>query len=206
MAYKRHRISFAWQNDGVSDKSHVAVRAYNFVGNTYRYDAFRGTGRSSQSRLSLNYDFQLFQRDKKTSVFISTSLGLCYRAGPKGIGPVGSIGSGGNLAPNKAITVNTSSFTDVAKYVVNFGAGIGVDLYAKKYYLFTLSANFTYSNSNLYFTERTVSVFNNTSTQDYNFKTKALCSGIYFGISRRFQFYPWKPIKDYPIWESISLL
>jgi len=206
LSIKRHQFHLGIQSDGVSSKYSIYFTSYDNVLNTYRPNSLSGTGKTPQSRASLNYDFYLLKKERKTNLYITTSLGLCFRAGPRGVGSVGTLGSSGNLSTTKILQLVSASFTDVPKYVFNFGGGLGTDIFYKKYYLLTLTAGFTYSKRNLYFTENTINVIDNSSSEKYVFKTVDNCSSIYFGISRRFQIFPWKPIKNTPIWKELHPL
>ena len=204
LSIKRHTFHFAIQTDGVSSNYSIYFNSYDNILNTYRPNSLSGTGKIPQSRASLNYDFYFLKKERKTNLYITSSLGLCFRAGPRGVGSVGTLGSSGSLSTTKILQLVSASFTDVPKYVFNFGGGLGTDIFYKKYYLLTLTAGFTYSKRNLYFTENTINVIDNSSSEKYVFKTVDNCSSIYFGISRRFQLYPWKSIKNNPIWEQLQ--
>ena len=204
LSIKRHTFHFAIQTDGVSSNYSIYFNSYDNILNTYRPNSLSGTGKTPQSRASLNYDFYFLKKERKTNLYITSSLGLCFRAGPRGVGSVGTLGSSGSLSTTKILQLVSASFTDVPKYVFNFGGGLGTDIFYKKYYLLTLTAGFTYSKRNLYFTENTINVIDNSSSEKYVFKTVDNCSSIYFGISRRFQLYPWKSIKNNPIWEQLQ--
>lgn len=197
MTYKKHRITLGQMKDDVSSQNSIYVMRYSSFSGKYVSDRIVGTTRSDENRVYLNYEYTLFGKQEKTNFFLSTSIGLCYRAGPKGIGNVGTLSTSGNLDNNgKKITVTSAGYTADAKYVWNFGAGIGTDLYYKGHYFFTLSANFNYSNKYLGFDINTVTISDNNSSKSYEFKILGIRKGIYFGISRRFQFYPWKPLKE----------
>jgi hypothetical protein len=203
LSYKKHRITLGQMKDGVSSEYKVRHMSYDPFLNSTKPNSISGSSRSDENRAYLNYEYILFGKDKKTNFFISTSIGLCYRAGPKGIGNVGTLSSSGNLNNTGAkITVTSAGYTADAKYIWNFGAGLGTDLYYKKHYFFTLFANFNYSNNYLGFDINTVTISDNNISKSYEFEMLSLRKGIYFGISRRFQFYPWKPIK--PKWEKFK--
>jgi len=204
LSIKRHTFHFAIQTDGVSSNYSIYFNSFDNILNTYRPNSVSGTGKTPQSRFSLNYDFYVLKKERKTNLFVTTSIGLCYRAGPKGIEAVGTLGSTGKLSPTKTLQITSASFTNIPKFVLNFGGGLGADLFFRKYYLLTLTAGFTYSNRSLYFTNNTVTVIDNSVSKQYKFKTIDNCAGIYFGVSRRFQLYPWKSIKNNPIWEQLQ--
>ena len=203
MTYKKHRIILGQMKDGVSSTNLVTFNGYQpFLQKTLPAKS-PGASRSDENRAYLNYEYTLFGKQEKTNFFFSTSIGLCYRAGPKGIGNVGTISISGNLDNSgKKITVTSAGYTADAKYVWNFGAGIGTDLYYKGHYFFTLSAKFNYSKKYLGFDINTVTISSNNGSKSYEFKMLGIRKGIYFGISRRFQFYPWKPLKEK--WERLK--
>jgi hypothetical protein len=206
LSVKRHNFHLGIQNDGVSSKNSIHFNSFDYVLNKYRPNSIFGTAKTPQSRLSLNYDFYILKKEKKSNLFFTTTIGLCYRAGPIGIGPVGTLGTVANLSPTKTLQSTSASYTSNPKYVFNFGGGLGTDLFLKNYYILTLSAGFTYSNKSLYFTNHTIIINENSSSQEYTFKTMYKCTSAYFGISRRFQLFPWKSIKNNPIWDEFHTL
>jgi hypothetical protein len=196
LRYKRHRLDLGVLSDGVVNKYRIGVEIYDPILEKFRADMIAGRSRTSQKRFYLEYDFSILNREKKTSLFVSASVGLCARGGPKEIAPVGTLGSSGYLTPNKIIEVTAASYTAYDRNAFNVGGGIGTDLYFKGYYFFTLAANFFYSPKHLYFDVNTVTIAEPNSVKTYEFKSYFLCTGLYFGISRRFQLYPWKPMKE----------
>ncbi len=192
---KNHRFYIDLLNDAVSSRCIIKVQSYDSINNSFINYSSDAKGQTSQIRLALNYDYQFFGKNEKTNLFLNASFGFCHRSGPKGISPVGSIGTDLNFSPSLNMSYNSSGFTAEAKNAFNFGLGLGSDLFFKKKYLLTLSVFFTHSNQNLYIKENTFTVYKPNSTQEYKINQNFLCSGFYFGFSRKFQLYPWKPIK-----------
>lgn len=196
LQYKKHRLDLGVLSDGVVNKYVIAIETYDPVLGKFRPNMIFGSSRTSQKRFYLEYAYAILKPNKKTTFFVSASLGLCARGGPKGIASVGTLGAEGNLTPNKIIEVTDASYTANDRYALNFGGGIGTDLHFRENYFFTLSANFFYSPKYLYFDNRTVTISETNSVKTYEFISFAQCTGLYFGISRRFQLYPWKPLKE----------
>ncbi len=196
LKYNRHRLELGIHYDGVADEYYLLSDFYDPFYGTSRPGRMSGTGNSSQSRFFVNYDFIMLNRDKKTNLYVTPTVGLCFRAGPKGIGPVGSIGSSATLNEgNTILTVNNAAYTAVDKYAINYGLGIGSDLYYKGIYILSPSLSFIYSKKYLYFTERTLTISDYSGNTVYNFDSFARCTGFYIGISRKFQIYPWKKLR-----------
>lgn len=195
LEHKKHRFYIDLLNDAVSSRCIIKVQTYDSINNSFINYSSDAKGQTSQIRLSLNYDYQFFGKKEKTNLFVNASFGLCHRSGSKGISPVGTIGTDLNFSPSLNMSYYSSGFTAEAKNAFNFGLGLGSDLFVKKQYLLTLSVHFTHSNQNLYIKENSFTVYKSNSTQEYKINQDFLCSGIYFGISRNFQLFPWKPIK-----------
>jgi hypothetical protein len=195
LEYKKHRFYIESLNDAVSSQSILNVRYYDPVSNSYINYSSNSKDRTFQKRFSLNYEYQFFGKNEKTNFFINGSIGLCHRAGPKEISPAGTMSSNLNFSPSLQMSFSSSAFSAVTKNAFNFGLGIGSDLFYKKHYILSISARFAYSKQSLYFNENTIKVYKPNTTQEYKINQDFLCSGIYFGISRNFQLFPWKPIK-----------
>lgn len=195
LEHKKHRFYIDLLNDAVSSRCIIKVQSYDSINNSFINYSSDAKGKTNQIRLSLNYDYQFFGKNEKTNLFLNASFGFCHRSGPKGISPIGTLGTVMTFLPSLQMNYITSGFTAEAKNAFNFGLGLGSDLFFKKKYLLTLSVYFTHSNQNLYTKENTFTVYKPNSTQEYKINQNYLCSSIYFGISRKFQLYPWKPIK-----------
>jgi hypothetical protein len=194
LEFKDHRFYIESLNDAVSSQSILNVRYYDPVSNSFINYSSDSKDKTFQKRFSLNYEYQLFGKNDKTNFFINGSIGLCHRAGPKEISPAGTMSSNLNFSPSLHMSFSSSAFTAETKNALNFGLGIGSDLFYKKHYILSISARFTYSKQSLYLNENTIKVYKSNSTQEYEINQNFLCSGIYFGLSRKFQLYPRKPI------------
>ncbi len=194
LTYKKHRLYLSLLNDAVSAQYFLSVQTYDSIDQKMIYYFSDGKNKTGQSRISLNYDYQLFGKKDHTNLFVNASFGWCRRSGPKEIKPAGTMAMGLNFTSDLYMNSVSSGYSDLVKNAFNFGIGLGADLYYKKHYILTLSASFAYSDQNLYFSENKITVYQNGQIQDYIITEKLLCAGIYFGVSRRFQIYPWKPI------------
>ncbi len=195
LEFKDHRFYIESLNDAVSSQSILNVRYYDPVSNSFINYSYDSKDKTFQKRFSLNYEYQFFGKNYKTNFFINGSIGICHRAGSKEISPAGTMSSNLNFSPSLQMSFSSSAFTAVTKNAFTFGLGIGSDLFYKKHYILSISARFAYSKQSLYFNENTIKVYKPNSTQEYKINQDFLCSGIYFGISRNFQLFPWKPIK-----------
>lgn len=195
LEFKRHRMFVELLNDAVSSKYFISAEYFYTPTNSMINYSSYGTSKTFQKRLSLNDEFRLFGKEDHTNLFITASLGLCYRSGPKGILPAGTMGMGLDFSPTMQMESQQSGFTDDAKFAWNMGVGLGTDIHLKNQYLLTFQVNFAYSDQSLYFNENTFRVYKNNSVQEYKIIQKDLCAGVYIGVSRRFHLYPWKPIK-----------
>jgi hypothetical protein len=194
LEFKDHRFYIESLNDAVSSQSILNVRYYDPVSNSFINYSSDSKDKTFQKRFSLNYEYQLFGKNDKTNFFINGSIGLCHRAGPKEISPAGTMSSNLNFSPSLHMSFSSSAFTAETKNALNFGLGIGSDLFYKKHYILSISARFTHSKQSLYLNKNTIKVYKSNSTQEYEINQNFLCSGIYFGLSRKFQLYPRKPI------------
>ncbi len=61
-----------------------------------------------------------------------------------------------------------------------------------------------YANGNLAFTNERYKFFDNGTVTTYNFTALHNSTALFFGISRRFQISPWKPLKSNPIVKFIK--
>lgn len=190
----KHEITLGLNTDGNSTKSKVYSDVYSPEFNTYSSSLGLDKGKSFYSRAFLNYGYNLINKQKKTTLKLFSGLGIVWRAGPKFGGEnVGTFSFSYYLDENLTVLRNSNIGYTWSKYgwVLNFG--IASDLYFKQKYWFSLSLSYSYSPSVLYIEETQITIFNNNTgyykhwVDSQNLK----CNGVYFGISRKFQLYPW---------------
>lgn len=193
---KRHAIEIGIHGDGVSSKSRFRFSSYQPYVDLITSGYTGSESKSNQIRIFMNYKYYLLSKPKKTSIAIFPSVSLASRPGGKGQENVGGFGFGGQLT-NDGLSYYSSSIGYTAYSNTSFQVGLGIssDLYFKEKYWLTLSLMGSYSNNYLSFDLDNFIIKNsNTGKNDnYEFGLYNWASGLYLGLSRQFQIYPWRP-------------
>lgn len=112
-----------------------------------------------------------------------------------GIGTIGDNNEIQQIAPDVFITdqvSKTETYGGVTGYVK---FGLGIDFSTKKdFHLFSFDISYLLSARPVQFQETRITVIDNGVETNYRYNQSSRGSGLYFTLSRRFQFYPWKPI------------
>ena len=194
---KRHEFVLGFNSDGSSTKSKYLFESYqpNF---DYSPGRFVVKTKGSYTRYYLNYKYAAIYSENLTNFSILIGCGIVRRAGPKKFEPTGGFTNVAILDEyGSTITKSDMGFTGNKKgWLLNFG--ISSDLYFKKKYWFSTSLVYTYSPFAL---DRDINVvtISNPNTQYNKVWTHNIylrSSGLYFGVSRKFQLLPWKEKKS----------
>lgn len=199
MQYKRHNIQLSLQNNGVTSD----VIGYFQRGDTEpdleSYSPMRLISQTVHSKFALDYDFYILKKENKTNFFLSGSLALHFREGPKGEFNIGNLGFSGSVGGNMHYSFSTESYTTYNKYEFGWGVGIGTDIYIKGLYILTFSCKYLHADHSLNRMKLNFTIGDNSNINHYEIDKQPINTSISFGLSRRFQFYPWKPLKSNPV-------
>ncbi|MFD1552447.1 hypothetical protein DNU06_10550 [Putridiphycobacter roseus] len=188
----RHCITASGSWDGVSSKITIQSPVYSSHLDFSVSDGVLTKGTTAQSRFFLNYSYNFRKKPLKSTLFLNLLLGFGRRAGPALGGlDVGGFSTEYALSPEKNLFFENVGYTSGPTSTFQFGAGLSSDLFIKKKYLFSLSLDFSYSQGYLYYEVTKVTVTNTKANTQENFRyyTANMASGIYFGISRKFQIF-----------------
>lgn len=191
---KRHEFVFGINSDGSSVKSKFQFETYEPEFD-HMPNRFLSKTKHDYTRCYFNYKYAVIYSEKKTNLSVLIGLGMVQRAGPKfGNEPTGGFTNEAVLDEYGTMIIKSDmGFTfNKRGWLLNFG--ISSDLYFKKKYWFSTSLVYTYSP----FTpgrERNIVTISNPNTGYHKVWTHNIYlkgSGLYLGISRKFQLIPWK--------------
>lgn len=191
----RHFIEIGVHYDGVSSKAGFRFASYQTYVDYYTPSSTQTKSRSQQSRFFLNYRYNLVNKSNKTNLSIFPSIGIVWRGGPKGVGNVGAFGTGGILIKDSLAYHNEStSYTAYNKYALQFGLGLQSDIFIRDKYWFSAHVQYAYSKVYLAYDVENffINEINSGKITKYEFILHNRASGLYLGISRKFQIVPWK--------------
>ncbi|MCC6182428.1 MAG: hypothetical protein IT237_11405 [Bacteroidia bacterium] len=168
----------------------------NGIGYTFGESSIKG--KSSFIRYYINYKYTLYSLPSNLNCSIIIGAGMAQRGGPqKGGESTGNFGIAGTIDENGTVyAFQNKSFTWHKRgYLINFG--LGSDVYIRNKYIFSSTLIFTYSP---YATGRdlntlTISNPNTNYSKTYKQNVDFKGTGLYLGVSRRFQIYQTKKIK-----------
>ncbi|RYM34093.1 hypothetical protein ERX46_09035 [Brumimicrobium glaciale] len=99
------------------------------------------------------------------------------------------------IAPDVFITDYVSKIETYDGVTASVKLGLGIDFSTKKdFHLFSFDVSYLLSTRPVQFQETKITVIDNGFETNYRYNQSSRGSGLYFTLSRRFQFYPWKPI------------
>lgn len=195
----RHAIEIGIHADGVSSKTRLRFASYQPLVDYTTPIYILNKSKSTQSRIFLNYKYSFFKKPGKTNVSLVPVISIGRRAGPKGQESVGSFGISGILIKDSLVYSESSEgYTSYSKYAFQFGLGLSSDVYIKSKYWFSASLFYSHTKTALYFDHTNMSITNLQTgvTTDYVFGLTNRASGLYVGVSRKFQLIPWKKNKQ----------
>lgn len=182
--------------DGVSSSSRLRFASYqqyvDFVTPVYTLSQ----ARTAQSRIFINYKRKILGNNNKSTLSIVPNLGLAWRSGNLNQESVGSFSTNGILTKSGIVyDLSNKYYTSMnGKYALLFGLGISSELYFKGNYWFSISMNYSHTDSNLYFKETKMKITDSQTGESttYVFSQYQRASGLYLSVSRKFQLIPWK--------------
>ena len=192
---ERHAFEIGVHEDGVSSKERIRFASYQPAVGVVSPVYILNTTKTVQNNWFLNYKYALFTKPKKTNLYIVPSIGIAIRKGGKSQENVGSFGISGILRDsNLVFEQSNTSYTSYSNRAFLFGLGVYSDLYFKDNYWFSVSLQYSHTNSYLYFTNTRMKIIdqNTNESTEYYYSLYHRASGLYFGISRKIQIIPWK--------------
>lgn len=207
---KKHFFEFGYSidNSGVA----VGVKAqsymnnfqdteglfYNSAGSTYSQ-----TG-SSFSRISFSYSTVFYKNSNNTfNGRLLGGIGLFHNTSvnrKKNIYDVNyeSHFTNGQIAEDVFITEHYSRISNYWRNSFYLNLGVGGDFYTKKKhkYLFSFDLSYLQGTRSIQIDDNFISVKDQGDVLDFHYRVSSRGSGVYFTLSRRFQVYPWKGIKN----------
>ncbi|RYM34094.1 hypothetical protein ERX46_09040 [Brumimicrobium glaciale] len=162
-----------------------------------------GTTSIYYPRLSVDYHNNFWSNPKET-LRIRSVAGVGVLIGGKSIASNGgdspdqpnSPEDYREIGPNIFITNEYSTSTNNGGNTAYFKLGFGMDFNTKKdRHLFSLDASYLLSARPVQYEETRIHVLDNGNEVNYLFDQSSRGSGFYFQISRKFQVYPWIPIR-----------
>jgi hypothetical protein len=187
----KHTIELGGHYDGVSTKSFFRFSNFQETLGFNTSNLVKSSSRSQQNRFFINYEYNLFDKNKKTNLSMFGSIGLVTRAGPKEVGGVGSFGGSGVMIQDSVLYESeNASFTSTFNRALQLGFGISSDIYLSKKYWFTVSFQYAHSSRYLSFDKDSFTLIyaNSGDVYKYEFGQYNRAAGLYFGISRHFYF------------------
>lgn len=197
--YKRHDVQLNFQNNGVTSEFIAYFKRGDSEPGIDAYSPSQTLSKTVHRKFALDYAFYILKKEKKTNLFISGSLALHFRAGSKGVHDIGKMGFEGPMGGGWNYINMSEAYTTDEKFAAGWGVGVGTDIYIKGLYILTLSCQYLHSNNKLNYMKLDFTIIENSNVHHYEIDKHPLNTSIYFGISRRFQLYPWKPIKSSPL-------
>lgn len=190
----KHVVEIGIHQDGVSSKSRLRFASYQNYVDFVTPGFILTKSKTTQSRIFFNYKYSLINKKQKTTLSVVPSFSISRRAGPKGDESIGSFGSSGYLvSENLTYTTTSGGRTAYSNYGYQLGLGLSSDLFFKKSYWFSISLLYSYSKTALYYNQTRFNVTDADTgiTTKYVFNLWNRTSGLYFGVSRKFQIIPW---------------
>lgn len=197
--YKRHNVQLSVQNNGVSSYFKAYFKRGDSEPGIDAYSPMRTFSKTVHRKFALDYAFYILKKEKKTNFFVSGSLGLHFRLGPKGEHDIGKMGFAGSLGGSTYFSNMSEAYTTNDKFAFGWGIGMGADIYIKGLYILTLSCNYLHANNGLNRMKLKFTIGDAYNEYNYEIDKYPINTSISFGISRRFQLYPWKPLKSNPV-------
>ncbi len=191
---KNTRLSLGINGDGTASGYEYVVLAYNFEDNySYTAGGYAWLGKS-YTNLRLQLEQQIFTLGS-TKFNLLVGLGGSLREKNLSGGVLGSDGITVMLADSSVQNVIYELRNNPGRFHANFTIGLKGDIYSSKgKYILSSSIFYTHGTAPLTTLDQNLS---NSSKplETYNNSFYSRDSGIYFQISRRIQFYPWKGFK-----------
>jgi hypothetical protein len=185
----KKEIMIGLNTDGNSFVYKIYADNYqSIVGYTFGTSSIKG--KSSFIRYYVNYKYSLISIPSKTNFSLIIGAGMAQRGGPEvGGESTGNFGIAGTIDENGTVyTFQNKSYTWHKRgYLINMG--IGSDVYAKGKYILSTNLIFTYSP---YATSRdlnTLTITNANYKKTYFQRVDFNGTGLYLGVSRRFQIF-----------------
>ena len=190
----KHVVEIGIHQDGVSSKERLRLASYQSYVNYVTPGFILDKSKTTQSRIFINYKYSLINKKQKTTLSVVPSFSISRRAGPKGDESVGGFGTSGYLeSENLTYTTTNVGHTAYSNYGYQLGLGLSSDIFINKNYWFSILLQYSHSKTALYYNQTRIHVtdVNTGMTTNYMFNLFNRTSGLYFGVSRKFQLIPW---------------
>lgn len=194
---QRHKIEFEWEKGAVSYQSEIFVSDYRYAESSW--EVVNPSIKEKMNRLLINYAYKLTQNPNKTAFWINVSSGISFSSMFNLF--MGRIYNNFHLAPN--VYLDHISFQPISQTNVNANIRMGfdVDFYRREKYILSLSLCYTQGFGKLQRNELHIGYtkynedFSSKEVKDFSREIYSRGSAFQLSISRRLQFYPWKPGK-----------